>query len=164
MSGGCIVPGSFDPITDGHVWVIAAAAAIFGHHKVKVAIAENPGKKYRFQASQRKELILSAVGFLNESAVVVLPSGTPLVRYAAENGINHVVRGIRDIHDFTYESQVMAINQKIEPKVVTMFLMPPRSLTEVSSSMVKGLVGLDGWEDIVSQYVPPCVVEALRRM
>jgi pantetheine-phosphate adenylyltransferase len=159
----CIVPGSFDPITDGHVWVIVSAAAIFGHNNTKVVIAENPGKKYHFQASERKALILSAVPFLSEDNVMVLPTGTPLVKFAAKNGVSHIVRGIRDIHDFTYESQVMAINRKIEPMVETMFLVPPRNLTEVSSSMVKGLVGLDDWEDLVVQYVPRCVVEALSR-
>ena len=161
MSSG-IVAGSFDPVTKGHLWVIEAATAIFGIGRVKVVIAENATKKYHFSSQERKRLILTAAPFIHRDDVLILDTKEPLVRFAARHNVTHLVRGIRDIHDFTYETQVTNINRNIEPDVETLFLVPPRELTEVSSSMVRGLVGLDDWERIVSKYVPDVVIEALR--
>lgn len=156
-----IVAGSFDPITDGHVWVIAEAQKIF--HQVFVVIAENPSKTYSFSTADRADMIKMSMRSVDASDILVLNTREPLVKFARRHGVDHVVRGIRDIHDFTYETQLANINRAIEPTVETIYVIPPKALTEVSSSMIRGLVGLEGWEDIVAKYVPPVVVEALKR-
>lgn len=164
MSVG-IVAGSFDPITNGHTWVIAQAATLM--NKLYVVIGVNPTKKYRFSVDQRRDLIaktlraeLTAEQFSRIELVYL--ENELLINFATQVGANFIVRGIRNAEDFSYESQLRLVNRKINPAIETLFLIPPVELTEVSSSTVKGLVGFTGWESIVGQYVSPVVLEAFR--
>lgn len=153
-----MVAGSFDPITKGHEWLIDQALVLCDH--VHVIVGNNPVKKYLFSGEERKTMIEQIyttprveVNFLNDEL---------LINVAREYECNFLVRGIRNAEDFSYEQQVQLINRKICPEIDTVFLIPPRELTEVSSSTVKGLVGFKGWEGIVSQYVHPYVLARLQ--
>ena len=77
-----------------------------------------------------------------------------LVRYAREIGAGFIVRGIRSAADYEYERSMRYINSDLAPEISTVFLMPPREIAEVSSTMVKGLVGPDGWRDMIRRYLP----------
>ncbi|EGV36750.1 pantetheine-phosphate adenylyltransferase [Neisseria weaveri LMG 5135] len=84
-----------------------------------------------------------------------------LVHYAESIGAGYIVRGIRTAADYEYERSMRYINGDLQPQISTVFLMPPREFAEVSSTMVKGLVGPDGWRDIVHRYLPPAVYEKI---
>jgi pantetheine-phosphate adenylyltransferase len=84
-----------------------------------------------------------------------------LVDYAAEIGAQYIVRGIRSPSDYEYERVMRQINEDIRPEVTTVFLMPPRDIAEVSSNMIKSLIGPHGWEETVKRYVPETVFESL---
>ena len=75
-----------------------------------------------------------------------------------------MLRGIRDTSDYEYEKTLRHINSDISPEITTVFLMPPREIAEVSSSIVKGLVGSEGWEKVLGKYVPDCVLQKLREI
>jgi pantetheine-phosphate adenylyltransferase len=80
--------------------------------------------------------------------------GRYLVRVAAELGARYLLRGVRNQTDFAYEQTIRNVNTDLEPSVETLFVMTPRELAEVSSSTVRGMVGFDGWQDVVKRYVP----------
>jgi pantetheine-phosphate adenylyltransferase len=86
-----------------------------------------------------------------------------LIDYAKEAGATHILRGIRSVGDYEYERTMRNINGDLDPKICTVALMPPRDIAEVSSSMVKGLVGPKGWERLVRNYVPEPVYRRLRK-
>lgn len=156
-----MVAGSFDPITNGHEWLIRQALDICD--KVFVIVGNNPAKKYMFSGEERLDMIHRVIGIDDSDRFVVdYLHNDLLINVARDSGCNFLVRGIRNTEDFNYELQVQLINRKICPGIETLFLIPPRELTEVSSSTVKGLVGFNGWEDVVSTYVHPVVLTALR--
>lgn len=158
-----MVAGSFDPITNGHQWLIEQALTIVD--KLYVVVGNNPAKKYMFSDAQRLDLVdrvCEPYNAVKQRVVSKLLCNDLLINVAAEYHCDFLIRGIRNAEDFNYESQVLLINRKIQPKIETVFLIPPRELTEVSSSVVKGLVGFKGWEDIVATYVDPAVLNALR--
>lgn len=161
-----IVAGSFDPITEGHMWLIEKALDLVD--AVDVVVAYNPNKKGLFDFEERKALVAEAIREtpLAEGAVNItaLPQNKMLVAYARETGSKFVFRGIRNVTDFDYETQLNLVNKKIAPEVETVFLMPPSHLTEVSSSVVKSMLHLEGWESAVRQYVPECVLRALKKL
>jgi pantetheine-phosphate adenylyltransferase len=160
-----IVAGSFDPITRGHVWLIKKAAALVD--TLHVVVGVNPSKRYYFDVDERVNqvcTVLSAELSHDEfSRVVVVSHAGLLITYAQHVNAHYIVRGIRDINDFTYEQQIQLVNKKIAQDVDTVYLIPPGEFTEVSSSTVKGLVGFEGWKRIVSEYVHPVVVQALEQ-
>ena len=157
-----MVAGSFDPITNGHEWLIRQALDICD--KVFVIVGNNPAKKYMFDAETRVNMIHDVIGVDNyEWFVVDHLLNDLLINAARDSGCNYLIRGIRSSADFEYEAQVQLINRKICPDIETLFLIPPRELTEVSSSTVKGLVGFNGWQDVVSTYVHPTVLRRLER-
>ena len=86
-----------------------------------------------------------------------------LVDYAKRMNAHYILRGIRSTHDYEYERVMRHINSDMAPEIDTVFLMPPRDIAEISSSMIKGLIGPAGWEDIVRRYVPDPVFQALSR-
>lgn len=156
-----MIAGSFDPITNGHQWLIQQALTIVD--KLYVVVGNNPAKKYMFSGDVRQDLINLVIDEENTDRLAITYLGDQLLINAAHDcGCNYLIRGIRNAADFEYEAQVQLINRKIRPNIETLFLIPPRELTEVSSSTVKGLVGFKGWEDIVSTYVHPAVLDALR--
>lgn len=155
------IAGSFDPITKGHLWMIEKAAEIFD--EVHILIAKNPNKKSMFTTAERESAIVDSLpsNVFRRTRLSVMDDDAFTVNYAADLGCTHIVRGIRNTTDFEFEHQINLINREISPSVETVYLMPPRELIEVSSSMVKGLMGLKGWEKIASKYVTPHVLRML---
>jgi pantetheine-phosphate adenylyltransferase len=151
-----VYPGSFDPITNGHLDVVQRAAKMFD--RVILAVARNEGKHPLFSLEERKRLALSAVSGLGN--VVVETFEGLLVDYVVRHGACAVVRGLRAVSDFEFEFQLALMNRKLEPNLETLFLMPREELTYISSRLVKEISRLGG---NVNQFVPPHVVVALKQ-
>ena len=153
-----VYAGSFDPITHGHLWMIEQGAKLFD--ELVVAIGTNPDKTYTFGLEEREQMLRDSTGHLVGIAVDSF-HGKFLVDYANSIGATHILRGIRSASDYEYERAMRHINSDLRPGVVTVFLMPPREIAEVSSSLFKGLIGPEGWETVVQQYVPDPVYRHL---
>ena len=160
-----VVAGSFDPITHGHTWLIRQAAHLVD--ELHVVIGVNPAKRYSFSSYKRRDLVNAVLdaeldaGSRASTQVHYLEKDL-LIQFAQRVGATHLVRGIRDLTDFSYETQMALVNRKIEPAIQTVYMVPPPELSEVSSSTVRGLVGFTDWERIVADYVHPAVLQALR--
>jgi pantetheine-phosphate adenylyltransferase len=150
-----VYAGSFDPVTNGHLWVIRQASQLFD--EVIVSIGINPDKKYAFTVEERIEMLSKSIPHNNVRVDTF--ENDFLVRYAEKINAQYIIRGIRSQIDFEYEKQMRNVNSEISPSVGTVFLIPPRDLADVSSSFVKGLVGPEGWEVILRKYVPLGVFE-----
>jgi pantetheine-phosphate adenylyltransferase len=151
-----IYPGTFDPLTNGHLDLIARGAKIVDH--LVVAILRNSEKGTPlFTVPEREEMITKAVaGFKN---VTVMTFDGLLVDFARQQGARAVLRGIRAISDYEYEFQMAMMNRKLDPQLETLFMMPAEKYTYVSSRLVKGVFQLGG---DVSALVPPLVVKRLK--
>lgn len=164
-----VVSGSFDPITKGHLYVVEQALKMVDH--VIVMIADNPDKRYHFTLEERqtivKESLIESDGgqALDEGrvSVVAMPHGRFTARITKEMGASLVVRGLRNVVDFEYEHSQQLINTTIEPEVTTVFVMPPTELIAVSSSNIKAMVGIEGWEELAENYIPLAALNALRQ-
>ncbi len=151
-----ICPGSFDPITNGHLDVIQRAARLFD--KVIVAVSVNQPKGPLFSVAERLEMArLAAVHLPNVEADTF--SGL-LVDYVGRRGAHAVVRGLRAVSDFEFEFQLALMNRKLNEQVETIFMMPRESYTFLSSRLVKEIASLGG---DVGEFVPPPVLAALRK-
>lgn len=151
-----VCPGSFDPITNGHLDVIQRAARLFD--RVIVAVAANEPKGPLFALNERLDLVREAVAHL---ANVEAEAFTGLlVDYSRQRGAQVVIRGLRAVSDFEFEFQLALMNRKLNEHVETLFMMPRESYTFLSSRLVKEIASLGG---DVSDFVPPPVLEALRR-
>jgi pantetheine-phosphate adenylyltransferase len=156
----CVYAGSFDPLTVGHLWMIENGVRLF--ERMIVAIGVNPQKKYRFSLNQRLKMLQeSTQDFRNVSAAAF--SNRYLIHYAQSVGASHVLRGIRSESDYEFERTMRNINGDLAPEICTVFLMPPRDIAEVSSSMVRDLIGPAGWQKVVRKYVPDAVYQQLLR-
>jgi pantetheine-phosphate adenylyltransferase len=159
-----VYAGSFDPITNGHLWMIKKGSEMFD--ELIVAVGTNPDKKYTFSSTERFLMMAEAVKMetpgMNNIRVAEFEKQM-LIKYARKVGGNYLLRGIRSVKDYEYEKEMMHINSDLEPSITTTFLFPPRDIAEISSSAVKGLVGYDGWEEAVRKYVPPNVFDALQK-
>ncbi|HEX2580938.1 MAG TPA: pantetheine-phosphate adenylyltransferase [Dongiaceae bacterium] len=151
-----LYPGTFDPITFGHVDIIHRAAALVDH--LIIAVSENAGKEPLFSLSDRVALVRQAVNGTRNIEVVGFD--TLLMHFAAERGAHLIVRGLRAVSDFEYEFQMAGMNHRLDSSVETVFLMASEKHHFISSRFVKEIARLDG--DITS-FVPPFVVEALGR-
>jgi len=151
-----IYPGTFDPLTNGHLDLIARGAKIVD--ELVVAILRNTEKgKPLFTVPERLEMIAEAVrGYPNVS---VTTFDGLLVDFARAEGAKAVLRGIRAISDYEYEFQMAMMNRKLDPEIETLFMMPAEKYTYVSSRLIKGVFNLGG---DVSALVPPLVMERLR--
>ncbi len=154
----CVYAGSFDPITFGHLWMIEQGSRLFD--ELIVAIGVNPEKRYAFSLAERMEALAQATASLANVRVGHFEN-LYLVHYANQVQADFILRGIRNEQDYTYERGMRYVNAEFEPKVQTVFLIPPREWVEVSSSFVKGLVGPAGWESILPKYVPAAVVQMM---
>jgi pantetheine-phosphate adenylyltransferase len=154
-----VYAGSFDPITNGHLWIIRQAAPLFD--SLVIAIGINPDKKTTFPLAERLRFVAASISDIPNCTVDSFENQY-LVDYAARVGAGTIIRGIRNESDFTYERAMRHINGDLRPEILTLFFVPPREIAEISSSMVKGMVGPDGWRAIVRRYVPPCVFEAFQ--
>jgi pantetheine-phosphate adenylyltransferase len=151
-----IYPGSFDPITNGHLDVIARAAKLFD--QIIVAAASNEAKKALFSIEERVAMLREVtVQFTN---VQVVGFEGLLMGFARRNGAVAVVRGLRAISDFEFEFQMALMNRKLEPSIETVFLTPREEYTYLSSRIVKEIARLGG---PVDEFVPEQVVDALRK-
>ena len=155
--------GTFDPITNGHLWVIQEGLNIA--EKVLVIIAVNSSKKSMFSDALRKTMIEESVKSIpgHENIEVILMKNEYVSQSAIEQGCDYLIRGIRSAVDFDYETLIQKTNTDILYGAKTLFVMPPRDLESVSSSFVKSLVGPVGWhwyiKDFVSPYVYNCWIE-----
>ncbi|MEO1857210.1 MAG: pantetheine-phosphate adenylyltransferase [Rubritalea sp.] len=154
-----VYAGSFDPPTNGHLWMIEQGLELFDH--LYVAIGSNPSKSYTFDVDTRIALLQQSLPSC-ERLTISHFDNRYLVDYAEEVGAHYILRGIRSPGDYEYERVMRHINGDMAPKVTTTFLMPPRDIAELSSSMIKGLTGPTGWQDIVRRYVPAPVMEQLQ--
>jgi pantetheine-phosphate adenylyltransferase len=150
-----IYPGTFDPITNGHIDVIERALKIFD--KVIVVIARNPKKQTLFAEEERIELIRESLKHLANIEVTATERLT--VDFARSVNANAIIRGIRAVSDFEYEFQIALMNRKLCPDVTTIFLMPNEKFTYLNSSIIRELAqyGAD-----ISDFVPPCVEKKLK--
>ena len=146
-----VYAGSFDPVTLGHLWMVEHGAAMFD--ELIVAIGVNPDKRYTFSLEQRAAMLRETTAQFANVRVEVFENQY-LVNYARQIGASTILRGIRSASDYEFERTMRYINGDLYPDITTVFLMPPREIAEVSSTMVKGLVGPAGWEDVVHRYVP----------
>jgi pantetheine-phosphate adenylyltransferase len=138
--------------------MIQEGARLF--ERLIVAIGINPDKKYQFAVEDRLTMLReSCRGFKNVS--IASFSNLYLIDYAKSVKATHILRGIRSVGDYEFERTMRNINGDLDPKICTVFLMPPRDIAEVSSSMVKGLIGPAGWREIVRKYVPMPVYRQL---
>lgn len=149
-----VYAGSFDPPTNGHLWMIRTAQSLFD--ELIVAIGENPDKACTYTVEERKAMLCEiTAGFPNVRVADF--RNLFLAKYAESVGAAFIVRGIRTAADYEYERSMRYINSDFEPAIATVFLMPPREYAEVSSTMVKGLVGPANWQKMVQKYVPDAV-------
>ena len=154
-----VYAGSFDPPTNGHVWMIYQAAKMFD--RLIVAVGINSDKKYMFNLDDRTRMLKSITRGMKNVEVTSFKDMF-LVDFAKAEGADFIIRGIRDSKDFEYEKSIRSVNEDIEKGITTIFLMPPFRLSSVSSSLIKGLVGNRNWEKIVSKYVPSPVLAELK--
>lgn len=155
----CVYAGSFDPLTNGHFWMIEQGVKLFD--KLIIAIGDNPDKKYSFCTAERLEMIKDAVKDFNNVRIDSFCNKL-LVNYAKEVGAEYILRGARNMGDFNFEQGMSNINRDIDSNITTVILMPPREMCEISSSLVKGLIGPKGWEKVVCKYVPAAVFAKLK--
>ncbi len=148
----CVYPGSFDPISNGHLDIIKRAAKLFD--EVHVVVSYNMFKKSAFTKDERIELIKLATSSLTN--VIVKAYDGLVVNYCKENQINIIIRGMRNYSDYENEFQLFQYNKDINPSVETVILLPSSKNQFISSSAIKELVsfGLD-----ISKYVPKAIVD-----
>lgn len=156
MSKIAVVPGSFDPITNGHVDIIERASKVFP--EVRVAVMNNSSKHSLFTVEERKELIRTVTSkFPN---VIVESSGGLLIEYARNVGASVIVRGLRAISDFEYEMQITSMNRMLDESIETFFVMTKNQYSFLSSSIVKEVAKYGG---DISALVPTEVEDALKK-
>lgn len=150
--------GSFDPPTNGHMWVVEEGAKLFD--ELIVVVGQNPHKRGAWSIDERVVILKECCAHLPNVEVRRF-DGRYLVRVAAEIGARYLLRGLRNAADFAYEQTIHNVNRDLAPTVETVFLVTPRELAEVSSSTVRGMVGFQDWQDIVARYVPVPVLRKL---
>lgn len=154
MGKKVIYPGTFDPVTYGHLDVIKRASKMFD--EVVVAVAHNPGKNPLFKYEERKAMLEEAVKDIPN--IVIDEFSGLLVNYAKDKGINVIVRGIRAVSDFEFEFQMALTNKKMAPEIETIYVMPGESYSYLSSRIIKEIIRLGG---DINEFVPKHVIDAL---
>ncbi len=152
-----IYPGTFDPITYGHLDILKRAASIFD--KVIIAVANNERKGPLFSVDERVRMIEECVEEMGLNNVSVESFDSLLIEYAKSKGARVIIRGLRAVSDFEYEFQMALMNRKLYPSIETFFMMPSEQYTYVSSRIVKEIAMYGG---SVSCLVPPKVAERLK--
>jgi len=151
----CIYPGTFDPITNGHLDVLERASRLF--ERVTVAVALVTTKSPLFSAEQRVAFVKTNIGRMKNVEVVSFDG--LLVDFARQQKAHAIIRGLRALSDFEFEFNMALMNRHLEPKVETIFVMPNEAYSYTSSSLVKQIAKLGG---DVAHFVPANVAEALK--
>lgn len=151
-----IYPGSFDPITFGHIDIIERSTVLFD--KVIVGVSRNFEKQPTFSGSERCDMIKRSTSHLNNIEVVFFKG--LLVDYAFDAGALAIIRGLRALSDFEYEFKMALMNRSLNNEITTVFMMPHAKYTHVSSSLVREVASLGG---DVSKLVPDFVAELLKK-
>lgn len=150
-----IYPGSFDPLTNGHLAIIQRGLKVFD--RLIVAVSNNPEKKPLFTADERKAMIAEAVG--DDPRIEVDSHDSLLVEYVRRKGIHTVLRGLRAVSDFEFEFQIANMNRHLMPDLETVFVMTGEDYFFVSARLVREVATFGG---DVSAFVPPNVLAALK--
>ena len=149
-----ICPGSFDPITFGHIDIITRASAMFD--KIIVVVMKNNNKTSSFSSEERKEFIIKSVGNLKNVEVDVYDG--LLAEYAKQKNACAIIKGLRAMSDFEYEFQMALTNKKLNPQVETIFLTTSAENMYLSSSMVKQIASMGG---DISEFVPGSILQEI---
>jgi len=155
-----IYPGSFDPVTNGHLDIIERGCKLFD--EIIIAILVNPNKQPMFTIEERREMLEEVLAQLDKGSCRLLVEDFQglLVQYAVEREADAIVRGIRAISDYEYELQMALMNRRLEPRIETVFMMPAEAYSYVSSRLVKEVFQLGA---TIDGLVPPAVEERMRR-
>ena len=151
-----IYPGSFDPVTNGHIDLIYRACKLFD--KVIIAITQNASKKSLFSIDQRIEAVEASIKSINNTQV--LSFNSLLVDFARDHNAQIIIRGLRAVSDFDYEFQLSGMNKRLNPKIETLFMTPSEEFANISSSLVREIFSLGG---NISPFVPTPVEKILHR-
>ena len=151
-----IYPGTFDPVTFGHIDVIKRAIELF--ESVVVTVAVNPGKKPLFTTNERVNFLKTSLKEFDKISVDFFDG--LVVDHAKVVGATGIIRGLRAVSDFEYEFQMALMNRKLANEVTTIFLMPHEKYTYLNSTIIRNLASL---HSDVSEFVPPIVQEALKQ-
>ena len=151
-----VFPGTFDPVTNGHVDIISRGRDLFD--RIVIAILRNPDKDPLFPLEERTDILKAVVG--RWPNVEVDSFDGLLIDYVRARGAQVIVRGLRALSDFEYEYQMTLMNQRLEPGIQTVFMMPSEAYSYVSSRLVKEVARLGG---DVTGLVPPKVITRLKR-
>ncbi len=151
-----IYPGTFDPVTNGHIDIIQRALELFD--EVVVTVAVNPGKTPLFTVEERVNLLRESLKAYKN--VKVDSFDGLVVKHAHQVGAVGIIRGLRAVSDFEYEFQMALMNRKLAGDLTTVFLMPHEKYTYLNSSIIRNLAGLSS---DVSDFVPKVVIDALKK-
>ncbi len=149
-----IYPGTFDPITNGHLDIAERTAKLFD--ELIIIVANNPIKHQMFSAKERINMIEASIGHLNNAKV--MSTNGLITKFAKENDAIAIVRGLRHVSDFEFEFQMAMMNYKMEPGITTIFMMPDEKYIHLNSSILKDIARLKG---DISDYVPSHVEERI---
>lgn len=159
MPRTALFPGSFDPITNGHLDLLQRATSLFD--KVIVTVAVNQEKRSVFTGAERVDLIRQSIdGAPWKGQVEVEEFEGLLIDFARKKGVVTLIRGVRQLSDFEYEFRMALTNRRLAPEIDTLFLMPDEQLTFISASIVKEIAA---WGGDLSSFVPEPVATALRK-
>ncbi len=150
-----IYPGTFDPITNGHLDIAERASKLFD--ELIFVVANNPEKQQLFSVAERMEMIIKSTGYLSNIKVETTKILT--VDFAKENSALAIIRGLRHVSDFEYEFQMAMMNYNMAPEITTIFMMPSEKYVHLNSSILKDIAKLKG---NVTEYVPVYVLEQLQ--
>ena len=160
MSKTAIYPGTFDPITFGHIDVIKKALKLFD--KIVVAVSDGENKDYLFDAEERLEIVRNALFKdlkMNKKKITLISFKSLTTSLCKKYKSNIILRGLRAVSDFEYEFQLATMNRSLAPDIESIFLTPKESLIYVSSSLIKEICDLKG---DISKFVHPTVEQALK--